>query len=286
MRKRSWAGWLLAAATPGLVLAAPDVSDALPKTKPYVGIALQAPPEAGVTGAWIAHVAPDSPAAKAGLRRGDVITHVNDKDIENPQAVIDRVAAQQPGDELTFTVMRDGQEHACKVTLGIRPVVQLPPMPSFPRTRDTAFLGVHIDELTPEMKDRLKVDVDHGAVVMDVIPDSPAAEAGLKVDDVITLVNDRKIDGPRELRAAVREMGVGKEVTLRVNRGANSMDIQVTLGALPMRLGMIDDLDGFRPLLDRRFMELPENIDPAIRQRFEELHKRFKQLEKAVPPTN
>src|SRR5207244_2180761 len=88
--------------------------------------------------------------------------------------------------------------------------------------------GVQMQDLTPELKDRLKVQADAGAVVTDVVPDSPAAKAGLKRDDVITAVDSRPVKNPMDLQGAIQTAGAGKEITLQVARGNEKLSVKAT----------------------------------------------------------
>src|SRR5262249_40867858 len=146
-------------------------------------------------GPAVRRVTPDSPAARAGLQEGDVITRVDGRQVDDPQTLLNVLAQHKPGDKLKFQVQRDGKEKSLDVTLGTRPAARAGeglPGSRLPRERPTAFLGVQavpMEELTPRLKERLGISAENGLVVMEVLPDSPAAKAGLRHGDVITGVN-------------------------------------------------------------------------------------------------
>ena len=71
--------------------------------------------------------------------------------------------------------------------------------------------------------------VGPGVVVADVIPDTPAQEAGLLRDDLIDAVNGKPVTSGEELRNLIQELPEGAEVTLRVTRGGNTQDLKVVL---------------------------------------------------------
>jgi putative serine protease PepD len=71
-------------------------------------------------GVSITEVVAGSPADDAGLKEGDVVTRVDGQAVSSGQAVADAIAAKHPGDRITFTVRRDGQEKDVIVTLGER----------------------------------------------------------------------------------------------------------------------------------------------------------------------
>jgi putative serine protease PepD len=85
----------------------------------YLGVSLQASP--GTSGAAIGAVTEGSPAAKAGLQTGDVVTAFDGEEIESPDALTAAVSAKSPGDEVTVAYTRDGDSHTAQVTLGTRP---------------------------------------------------------------------------------------------------------------------------------------------------------------------
>jgi serine protease Do len=101
-----------------------------------------------------------------------------------------------------------------------------------------SWLGVGVQPLTPDLAKALKVPSDHGAVVTQVTPNTPAAKAGLKPEDVITGLEGQKVDSSRDLSRSISLMPPGKTVTLEVYRGGKQTNIKVTLANRPA------DLDG------------------------------------------
>lgn len=89
----------------------------------FVGIGLEETNE----GIEITRVAPGSPAEEAGLREGDLFRAIDGEKVESVEAVIDRVGDAEPGDELTFTIEREGRERDIEVELGERAGLELPP---------------------------------------------------------------------------------------------------------------------------------------------------------------
>jgi len=95
-----------------------------------------------------------------------------------------------------------------------------------------ARLGVYFQELTPKLSSALGVDTSKGAVVMEIVPDGPAAKSGLKKDDVIVGLNGKEIDG-RSLRLAVGSMTPGTTIDLKVLRDGTERKYSVTLDTMP-----------------------------------------------------
>lgn len=231
--------------------------------RPYLGVLAEAVPggteRAGVR---VRDVAPGSPAAEAGLKRGDEIVKVGNKKVENFEGLANALTQHKPGDKVPLEVVRDGKEQTLTVTLGERPRAAQPAQP--PRRRATAFLGVETRPLTPEEKTRLGVSVDSGAEVMEVAPGTPAAAAGLQRGDVITSLDGKAVSNPEALREAVRQAGAGKEVTVQAARGKETKEFKAKLEESPA--------DFFTPL------PFPEGRG-SLERRLERLERRVQELE-------
>jgi predicted metalloprotease with PDZ domain len=283
------------AALLGLALAVSPSWGQAPRTAPnntrsnraYLGAFIGATEEdAAHPGAVVRQVTPDSPAATAGLQNGDVITRVDGRQVEDPQTLLNVLAQHKPGDKLKFQVERAGKEKSLEVTLGSRPARRpgegAPGTPA-PRERPTAFLGVQVvpmEELTPRLKERLGISGEKGLVVMEVLPDSPAAKAGLRHGDVITALNGQEMTDANQFRSAITKAGAGKEVRLAVMRGKEKKDLDTKLGEAPLVGFGVLPQEGFPDLgnvVPGRFVT-PSQED----RRIQELQDRLQQLEKRV----
>ena len=98
---------------------------------------------------------------------------------------------------------------------------------------DRGFLGVNIQDLTPQMAAQFKLDGGTGALVADVTPDSPAEKAGVKSGDLITGFNNKTITDSRHLKLQVGTTPAGTTVPLKVQRDGSSLTLNVTIKALP-----------------------------------------------------
>lgn len=94
-----------------------------------------------------------------------------------------------------------------------------------------AYLGVHVNDMSPEQAVSLKVKSNTGALVLSIDQDGPACKAGLKANDVIVAVNGKKVEGTDQLANMMRDMPGGKAATVTVIRGGQSQDIKVVLGS-------------------------------------------------------
>lgn len=121
-----------------------------------------------------------------------------------------------------------------------------------------SFLGVRLEEVTPEAVQRLSLPEERGALVTNLVPESPAAKAGLQKDDVIVRWNGVPVESARQLRRFMRETPAGRTVRLGVFRNGRETEIAVTLGKRS------DHAKAFKFELDKEGMEAArEALDHA-----------------------
>ena len=182
-------------------------------------------------GALLAGIQPDSPASRAGLQPGDVITKVNGTSISDPRALAVNVANVQPGDEAHLSVLRDGQTKDVTVKVGTMPNEQTASNDN-QGSEHHAQIGLALAPLSPGMRNQLDVpDGTKGAVVQGVQPGSPAEMAGLQPGDVIVGVGTRAVSSPAEAAHAMRSALNGNQqaLALRVIRNGHPVFVGVTL---------------------------------------------------------
>jgi serine protease Do len=180
-----------------------------------------------VRGALVSEVQPGSPAERAGIRRGDVITAVNGSPVADYNAFRNVIARTQPGTEVTLTVSRDGREQQLRATLAELPVERAegderPAGGGEENTGGSGRLGVTVEPLTAESAARLDLPRDaRGLLVTGVDPAGPAAEAGVRRGDLIQELNRRPVTTREEFRAALAGAGE-RPVLLLVTREGRS----------------------------------------------------------------
>jgi serine protease DegQ len=96
-----------------------------------------------------------------------------------------------------------------------------------------AYLGVQPEPLTPQIASEFGLSVQTGALIVEVVPNGPAGKAGVKAGDVIVSVDGTPITTSEDLLGALRRHAPGDKVTLRIARGGDQLDQQVTLGDFP-----------------------------------------------------
>ncbi|MBW8269538.1 DegQ family serine endoprotease [Caldovatus sp. SYSU G05006] len=164
----------------------------------------------GARGALVARAQEDGPAAKAGIRAGDVILRFNGHEVREMRALPRIVAESRVGAEVPVVVWRDGREETVRVILGELPAepqqaAATPGEP--PRPTELSGLGLRVAPLSPELRDRFSLRPEQrGVVVVEVTPDSPAAERGLSPGDVIVEVQQQRVNTPQELQEQIARL--------------------------------------------------------------------------------
>jgi len=180
------------------------------------------------SGALIAGVQSDAPAARAGLEPGDVITAVNGQAVKNPRDLAVNIAAVKPGDDAKLQVLHDGDSKPVNVKVGNMPNEQTA---STERTQEhRARIGLALAPLSPDLRSQLDVpDGTKGALVRNVEAGSPAEQAGLQAGDVIVGVGGKKVASPSEAASAIRDSAKDHAVALRIIRNGQSTFVGVNL---------------------------------------------------------
>jgi serine protease Do len=182
-------------------------------------------------GVIVNSVRPDSAAERAGIRRGDIITAINDAAMNDTNAFRNRVASNAPGSEVTLTVLRDNREQKIKATLGefSSETAQAENQnEGGPNSRGaTGKLGLGVEPLTPELVQELGLPSGtQGVVVNSVDPAGPAGAAGIQRGDVIQEINRQTVRSAEELRAAIDKNG-NKPALLLINRRGQTVYLAV-----------------------------------------------------------
>jgi len=178
-------------------------------------------------GALVTEVYSGSPAAKAGLMRGDVITEFNDERVEDPYDLSLYVGNSEPGKTAKIEVLRGGEEKEFKVKIGQQEAkAGYPEKPEEGRAAPgkSDRLGLVVQTITPQDARRLGVPSSFkGIVVGRVEPGSAGERADVRSGDVILEINDTKIQNIGDYEAAVKGLKEGDLVRLFIKRGPASV---------------------------------------------------------------
>jgi serine protease Do len=177
-------------------------------------------------GALVADVMPDTPAAKAGIERGDVIIEFNGRKIEEMNDLPRVVANTPPNTDVSIKLLRKGQEKTVQVRVA---ELKEERVAEGGGTLEEN-LGMTVQELTPEIARNLGMSETKGVVVTNVEDGSPADEAGVQRGDVVLEVNQKKIQTVQDYRAAISRVGGSDSLLLLIRRGNNVLYVAMKMG--------------------------------------------------------
>jgi serine protease Do len=177
-------------------------------------------------GARVQAVRPDSPAAQAGFRKGDLIVQVNQYPVFNRERYLGAIGIYPEKSEVTVRVRRDAEVMEFAIELDRYSVTEgmgfgPPRNPPLKRPLGSGYLGAYME------------DEKEGLTVKLVRPASPADEAGLRVGDVILSFNGKKVAGRDDCLARIWRGRPGGKVRLTVRREGRDLDLAVTLAVHP-----------------------------------------------------
>jgi serine protease Do len=275
-------------------------------------------------GVLVNRVVPQSPADRAGLRKGDVIVRLNSRMVRTPEDLSNLVQAENPGRSIALEIVRNGEKRTLNATLAARPSeedrtwarsrsdedgegFETPEAPEVPETPDMSDLpdspavpefkgrlprtfhfenlprdfqgmftgrgrlGVRLEDLNPDLAGALGSPGGKGALVLEVIKDTPAERAGLKAGDIITSIGSKKVYDSGDVIEALR--GADQKVALSVVRRGSSRTLEAQLD--PETRTMFRSQDG--PLGDR--IRIQNRLDDGdLREQMRQLREEMKQL--------
>jgi serine protease Do len=171
-------------------------------------------------GALVAQVQEGSPAAKAGIKKGDIILKFDGKDIKDMDTLPRLVAVTPIGKKASVVVFRDGKENALAVTLG--EMAEEKNDGSLEKKTENN-LGLTVKSITPELGNRLGITEKEGVIVSSVEPGGPAEDVGIMKGDVIKEVNRKPVKNSQEFSAAIGKTKPGETVLFFIKRGEESL---------------------------------------------------------------
>jgi serine protease Do len=178
-------------------------------------------------GVLVSDVIPDSPAAKAGLKPGDILLEFDGKKTEAPGDLQRVVGLTNPGYEAKLKVWRDQGERTVEVRIGESPDEREIARQS---GRPKSMLGLEVRPVTPEVARQLNLKSTEGVVVTRVEDGSAAAESGLQRGDVIREINRQKVRTLGDFERLTRDVKEGDRLTVLLQRGPMSLYVAFTAG--------------------------------------------------------
>jgi serine protease Do len=193
---------------------------------------------AGTKGALVQQVLPKTPAEKAGIEPGDVVTSLDGKPIESSSSLSRGVALVPPGQAVKLGLVRKGSQKTVSLTVAQRPDDERiigredwDEGESSAEGSKTPKLGFKVGQLNEEAVRQLKLPPDlKGVVVTELVEGGPAEQAGVARGDVILELNQKPVARPADLVAIVEKMKDGDMALLRIRRGPTTAFVAVPVG--------------------------------------------------------
>ena len=171
---------------------------------------------------------PDSPAEKAGLKAGDVITKVDQTEIRDSRHLLLTIGQISPESQATVEYLRDGKKATVRATLARRPEQTLAGLEVTNESKNVGVLnGVGVGDLTAQMRDQLQLPARiKGALITSIEPDSPSAKQGLREGDIIMEL-DRKSVSDAEEAVKLSEEIKGPKVLVLIWRNGRTRYLSI-----------------------------------------------------------
>ncbi len=181
--------------------------------------------DASTGGALVTDVTPDSPAMKAGLKRGDVIVEYDGQPVTKVDELPRMVAGTPVGRAVNLGIVRDGKP--VRLTVNVARLDEPDQTAAASGADAHATLGLAVESLTPSTARQAGVDVARGVLVRDVREGGAAAAAGVQPGDVIVEVDHRPVASVQDLKTAIDRHGKGAPILMLVQREGESLYVAV-----------------------------------------------------------
>jgi Do/DeqQ family serine protease len=198
--KRPWLGAKLQEVTP-------EIAESLGLKRP--------------SGALVASVVPGSPAARAGIKTGDLIVGIDGMAVDDPHSFDYRFVTKPLGGTAQIGLVRDGREVVAAVSLQTAPDA---PRDEIEIDGRSPFAGATVANLSPALADDLRLDVQaHGVVIVGVADGSAAQSIGFQKGDIVLSVNNQKMERSADLDRVTRAGGRSWRIT--IDRGGRQISV-------------------------------------------------------------
>lgn len=214
-------------------------------------------------GAELESINKESPAEKAGLKKGDIITKIDDKKIEATDDVTKAIRGHKPGDKVSITYLRDGKEQKATAELGkwkginMKTIAPAQSFKTFSIPNNQKIYGeileknlYNLNNTIPRIQGNFffdkqsklglsvqDTDDGKGVKVLDVDDEGNAAKAGIKEDDIITQIDDKAVNGADEIAKLIKEKKDQNTVRFQITRAGKSQTIEVKV---PRKIKTVD----------------------------------------------
>jgi serine protease Do len=185
-----------------------------------------------VRGALVADVSADSPAAHAGIKRGDVILELNGAPVENRSQLASQIGLTPVGSKVALKVRRGSKDIDLTVTIAEMPKSVAEHRPGAPVSKGelpNVLNGIAVQDLTPDIAQQLNLPKETtGVVIADLDPDSPAAAAGLQRGDVVQEIDRKSVHNTHDYTRIASKIGKTDSVLLLIDRGGDTIYVALS----------------------------------------------------------
>lgn len=209
-------------------------SDVMESKSAFLGVVSE---KAESGGAEITEISKESAAEKIGLKKGDIITKIDDTKIEGPDDLMETIRMHKPEDKVVVTYKRDGKEEKATAVLGKFKMNYNFKMPKvnngdFNVLAPGGFGAYSYSSRSGSPKIGIKaqdVEDGKGVKVLDVDEESPADKAGIKEDDVITQFDGKEINDVSQLAEFARAAKTKSSIKVKLNRAGKSQEVEIKI---------------------------------------------------------
>jgi len=261
-------------------------------------------------GVYVTEVYDDSPAESAGIEEGDVVVAIDDKKIDNIDALVKAIQSREPGDDISLTVDRDGKEQLIIATLGERPEeyvwldkndflglaelgaalgnLYIPEINiGFSGSGGRGRLGVYVHDLSEGLAEYFEVPDGEGVLVDDIVEDSPAEAAGIKAGDVIVKIGDEDVADTEELVEAISGMQKDAPTPIVLYRKGERMTVEATVGEGEYEKAIQEFKEAYKLKADdlerkMQTMKLTDEEREELKEELDDLKAELKELKQEL----
>ena len=201
-------------------------------TRPWIGVAPQElTPELAEEfkvkeGVLIGDVIPNTPAQKAGIKRGDVVIAIDEKEVKTPWELRQQILKKKIGQKVMITLIRDGVKKSIPVVTAAKPS-EMPEIeakvPEEVEGEGVKALGMDVSSITPQLQQRYNLSDTQGVVVTEIEMGSRAYRMGVREGDIIKEINRRKVQTMADFTQLTRGIKEDAQITLLIKRGGYTM---------------------------------------------------------------
>ncbi len=178
-------------------------------------------------GVLVGDVVKDSPAEKSGIKRGDIITKVNNEEVDSPGELQDKIRSIEIGEKANIEVVRDGKKIFFLVKIGEMPTVEEEGSEFSKEKVFSVQTGLKIEAVTPEIAKEVGLPWVKGLIITEMIPGSSADDMGLQRGDIILEANRVEVSTVDEWEKVISKLEPGDTLLLLAFRSGHTYYVPI-----------------------------------------------------------